>query len=166
MRIGATIELNADIDAAREGLTELADCGWMMGLPSRRHTHYGHPAGSALPRTSSRGSRGLVVATFGKRAGSAGCGAVLPIRWELVGLDGEFSVLLEGEISLSPTAAPDRSTLRLAGTCRLPARTPTTDDQDAKAQLVETVREFITSVAVSVAGPIDPYADPPEPAWF
>ena len=142
MRIGAKIMLNVGLDDARDGLARLADTSWMMSLP-RQGPHPGHPAGRARP--------GLPVAvTFGRMAVSAGS-FVLPVRWESAEPGDEFTVLLDADITLAPDAGEGHSTLTLAGVCRLPPGTLTTDGYElARMQVIEAARESITSIADTV----------------
>jgi hypothetical protein len=142
MRIGAKIMLNVELNAAREGLARLADTSWMMSLP-RQDSHPGHPAGRPRP--------GLPVAvTFGRLAVS-GDSCVLSVRWESAEPGDEFTVLLDADITLAPDAGEGRSTLTLAGVCRLPPGTLTSDGYDqARMQVMQAARESITSIADTV----------------
>jgi hypothetical protein len=139
MRIGAKIMLNVGLDDARDGLARLADTSWMMSLP-RQDQHPGHPAGHARP--------GLPVAvTFGRMAVSAGS-FVLSVRWESAEPGDEFTVLLDADLTLAPDAGEGRSTLTLAGVCRLPPGTLTSDGYDlARMQVMAAARESVTSIA-------------------
>jgi len=158
MRIGAKIMLNVGLDDARGGLAKLADTSWMMTLP-RQDPHPGHPAGHARP--------GLPVAvTFGGMAVSAGS-FVLPVRWESAEPGDEFTVLLDADITLAPDAGEGRSTLTLAGVCRLPPGTLTTGDYElARMQVIEAARESITSIADTVTrSAARGQKQPPGQAW-
>ena len=142
MRIGAKIMLNVGLDDARDGLARLADTGWMMSLP-RQDPYPGHPAGHAR--------HGLQVAvTFGRMSVSADS-FVLPVRWESAEPGDAFTVLLDADITLAPDAGEGRSTLTLAGVCRLPPGTLTSDGYElARMQVIEAARESITSIADTV----------------
>jgi len=119
---------------------------------SRRHTGGGGPA--------------LVAVSFGKPAASAERPTLLPVQWESVEPGDGFTVLLDGDITLAPVAGKTHSTLTLAGFCRLPESTLTADGyEQARVQVIEAAREFITSVAVTVTGPADPGQEPLGPAW-
>ena len=166
MRIGAKIVLNTGIDAARDGLAELADRCWMMDLPQRRAAYRGHsaghptghPAGTARPGLpGSGGGPGLVAVTFGRPAASAGSGSVLPVRWESVEPGDEFTVLLDGDITLAPAAEQGDSTLSMAGSCRLPEGSLTADGyEQTRSQVIEAARAFISDVAATAARSADP----------
>ena len=157
MRIGATITLNIGVDAARDGLAELADTSWMMSLPRqdpRSGQPGGHPTGRGRPSRPSRPSRaaagggaGTIAVTFGKLAVLAEAGALLPVRWESAEPGDEFAVLLDADIILG-TAGQGCSTLTLTGAGRLPPDTLIADGYElAREQVTEAAREFITSVA-------------------
>jgi hypothetical protein len=169
VRIAAKIMLNTGIDAARDGLAELADGGWMMNLPPRQEAHRGHPAGRARRRPpGSDGGPAPVAVAFGKPVASAGSGTVLPVRWESVEPGDEFTVLLDADIILAPAAEEAHSTLTLAGSCLLSKRTLTSGGyEQASAQLIEASRAFIASVAAAVTGSADAgrEQEPPAPAW-
>jgi hypothetical protein len=177
MRIGAKIVLNTGIDNARDGLAALADSGWMMNLPRRQEAYYGpsaghptgHPAGRARPGLpASEGGPGPVAVTFGKPAPSGGSGTALPVQWESMELGDEFTVLLDGDITLTPAADQGHSTLTLAGFCRLPEGTLTVDGYaQARAQVTEAARTFMSSVAATAARCADPGGEPEPsgPAW-
>jgi hypothetical protein len=176
MRIGAKIILSTGIDTARDGLAELAGSGWMMNLPQRREAHCGHsarhptghPAGHARPGLPGNGAEpGPVAVTFGKQAASAGSVAVLPVQWESVEPGDEFTVMLDGDITLAPADEQAHSTLALAGFCRLPHCDLIAEDYAlARKQVIEAVRTFITSVAVTVTCSAEPGREqgPPGPA--
>ena len=142
MIIGAKIMLNVGLNDARDGLARLAGTSWMMSLP-RHDPHPGHPAGHVRP--------GLPVAvTFGTMAVSADS-FVLPVRWESAEPGDAFTVLLDADITLAPDAGEGRSTLTLAGVCRLPPGTLTSDGYElARMQVIEAARESITSIADAV----------------
>jgi hypothetical protein len=60
-------------------------------------------------------------------------------------------VLLDADITLAPAAGEGRSTLTLAGVCRLPPGTLTTGDYElARRQVIEAARESITNIADTV----------------
>ncbi len=144
MMVGAKILLNVELDAARDGLATLAGGSWMLSLPqqdSRAGHPSGHPAGRARP--------GFPVAvTFGKLTATAGSCTLLTVRWESVEPGDRFTVLLDADITLAPDARQPGSMLTLAGVCRLPPGTLSADGYDlARVQVIEAVREFITSVA-------------------
>jgi hypothetical protein len=180
MRIGAKIVLNTGIDAARDGLAELADRCWMMNLPRRQAAYRGHSAGhpsghaagTARPGLpGSGGEPGLVAVTFGRLAASTGSGAVLPVQWESVEPGDEFTVLLDGDITLAPDAEQGSSTLSMAGFCRLPEGILTANGyEQARAQVIEAARAFISGVAATAAGSADPgrEQEPPDgaSAWL
>jgi hypothetical protein len=151
MRISATIMLNVKLNAARDGLAGLADNSWMMSLPRqdpRSGQPGGHPAGRGIPGRSAAGrGAGTIVVTFGKLTVPAEAGALLPVRWESAEPGDEFAVLLDADIILS-AAADQASILTLAGVCRLPPGTLIAEGyEQARAQVAEAAREFITSVA-------------------
>ena len=143
--------LNVKLNAARGGLAGLADTSWMMSLPRqdpRSGQPGGHPAGHALPsRPAADGGTGTIAVTFGKLSVPAEGGALLPARWESAEPGDEFAVLLDADIILS-AAADQACILTLAGVCRLPLGTLIADGyEQARAQVTEAAREFITSVA-------------------
>jgi hypothetical protein len=142
MIIGAKITLNVGLNDARDGLASLAGTSEMMSLPCP-DPHPGHPAGRAPP--------GLPVAvTFGTMAVSADS-LVLPVRWESAEPGDEFTVLLDADVTLAPDAGEGRSTLTLAGVCRLPPGTLTSGGYElARMQVIEAARESITSIAGTV----------------
>jgi hypothetical protein len=142
MRIGAKIMLNVGLDDARVGLARLADTCWMMSLP-RQDPHPGHPVGHTRP--------GLPVAvTFGSIAVSAGS-FVLSVRWESAEPGDVFTVLLDADITLAPDTGEGHSTLTLAGVCRLPPGSLTSDGYElARMQVIEAARESITNIADTV----------------
>jgi hypothetical protein len=160
MKIAAKIMLNTGIDAARAGLAELADGGWMMNLPQSQEAYR-----PRLP-SSSDGPEHVAV-TFGRPAASDGSGTVLPVRWESIDPGDEFTVLLDADITLAPADRPAHSTLTLAGSCLLPKRTLTCDGYgQASTQVIEASRAFIASVAANVTRSAGPgrHQEPPEPA--
>jgi hypothetical protein len=176
MRIGAKIMLNTGIDATRDELASLAGSGWMINLPQRQEAYRGraaghpsgHPAGRARPGLARDGGPGPVAVTFGQPAASAGSGTVLPVQWESVEPGDEFTVLLDGDITLAAADGQANSILTLAGFCRLPDRTLTADGyQQARAQVIEAARAFITSLAATVTRSAGPGGEEQQPgtAW-
>ena len=149
----------------------------MINLPQRKEAYRGHcaghpsghPAGRARPGLPGNGGGpGPVAVTFGKPAPCAGSGAVLPVQWESVEPGDEFTVLLDADITLAPAAEKAHSTLTLAGFCRLPDGTLTAGGyEQAKAQVIEAARDFVTSVAATVTCSADPGGEqePPGSAW-
>lgn len=166
--IGAKIMLNTGMDAARDRLAGLAGASWMISLPHRRAASGGHPAGRARPGLPADGGPGLVAVTFGNMAVPAAARVLLPVRWESVEPGDQFTVLLDGDITLAPATAQGRSSLTLAGVCRMPPGALTAGDRErARLQATEASREFITSVArtvISFPGPA-PEQEPLGPAW-
>jgi hypothetical protein len=153
MRIGAKITLNNEISIARDGLVGLADGGWLMNLPRDQDLYHGHPAGRARPALLTPvGRTGLVAVIFGSLPPLTGPTATLPVRWESLEPSEECAVLLDGDIALAPLPAHAGSILSLGGTCRLLPGALTEDGyKQARLQVIETARAFITSIALIVA---------------
>lgn len=168
MMIGAKIVLNTVMDAARDELAGLAGASWMMSLPQRRNAYGAHPAGRARPGLPADSGPGLVAVTFGSNAVSATARVLLPVRWEAVEPGDQFTILLDGDITLAPASAQGSSSLTLAGVCRMPPGTLTAGDREqARLQVIEVSREFITSVAriVTRATDVGPEQEPLGQAW-
>ena len=167
MRIGARIVLNMEIGAARGGMAGLADGGWLMSPAPGRDPYRGHPAGRARPAVPAPGGgTGVLAVMFGTLSSPAGRPAALPVRWELLEPGDACAVLLAGDIVLASLPGDACSTLTLGGTCwMLPA--VRTDDgyEQARLQVIETARAFITRVAIVLAGSPDSVQQPPGPAW-
>lgn len=72
---------------------------------------------------------------------------VMPVCWEPVEPGDEFTVRLDGAITLTPAVALVRSTLILAGSWTMPpvALTPDSREQ-VRPELVEASRDFITAL--------------------
>ena len=160
--------LHTEVVAARDGLLGLAGASWMMSLPQRQAAHGGHPAGRARPGLPADRDPGLVAVTFGPMDACAAARLLLPVCWELVEPGDQFTVLLDGDLTLAPATAQGRSSLTLAGVCRMPPGTLTADDREqARLQAIEASREFITSVARTVIPFPGPglAQDPLGPAW-
>ena|SRR5579859_288512 len=153
MRIGAKITLNMGIGAARDGLTSLDGGSWLMSQPCCHDPRRGHPAGSARPARVTPGKRtGLVAVVFGTLPLSAGPAAKLPVHWESLEPSDECAVFLAGDIALAPLLGDAGSILTLGGTCRILPAVLTEDGwKEARRQVVETAREFITSIALILA---------------
>jgi hypothetical protein len=152
MMAGAKIVLNMGMDAARDGLADLAGASWMISLPQRQAAWSGHPAGRGRPGVPADGGAGLIVVTFGNMTAPAADRIVLPVGWEPVEPDDEFAVQLDGTITLAPAAAQGCSALTLSGACqvRLAALTGNGCHQ-VRLEITEAAREFITSVARDIA---------------
>lgn len=165
MRIGARIRLNSGFDVVRDGLALLADSGWMMNLWPASRPHPEHPAGSSRPGMP---VHPLVVAvTFGKPA-VGDCDMVLPVRWESVEPGDEFTVLLDGDVTLAREDGQGHRTLTMAGFCRVPCGVATSGDfERARVELAEAARIFITSVATAAMPAPGPGQDRDVtgPAW-
>ncbi len=145
---GAKIMLETGMQAARDGLIELAGATWMMSLPQRQAAYRDHPAGRARPHLSADDGTGLVAVTFGDGVVLAAGRVTLSVRWEPVEPGDEFTVLLDGSVTLAPAATRERSELVLAGTCAMPRRALTPEGcEQVRRELDEASREFITSVA-------------------
>lgn len=144
--------LNIGVSMARKGLAELADTSWLMSLP-RQDPRSGHPGGhpAAHGRPADGVGAGTIAVTFGQLAVPAEADALLTVRWESAEPGDQFTVLLDADIILGPAAGQASSVLTLAGSCRLPPGTLITSGYElARAQVIETAREFITSVADAV----------------
>ena len=147
--------LNIGLNAARDGLAELADTSWMISLPQQDpHSEQPgrHPPGRGRPsRPAAHGGAWTVAVTFRKLTVPAESGALLTVRWESAEPGDEFTVLLDADITLAPAAGQACSMLTLAGVCRLPPGTLLADGYEpARAQVTEAAREFITDVADTV----------------
>jgi hypothetical protein len=157
MMTGAKIMLDTVMDAARDGLADLAGVNWMMSLPQRQAAYAGHPAGCGRPGLCADGGAGLVAVMFGDIAAPAADRLVLPVFWEPVEPGDELTVALHGSITLAPAAEQRRSALTLTGVCQVPPCALTPDGREqVRLEFMEASREFITSVARDVtrfAGP-------------
>ena len=93
----------------------------------------------------------MIAVTFGDVTAPAADHIVLPVSWEPVEPDDEFTVQLTGSITLAPATEQGCSALTLSGACEVPPRalTPVGCDQ-ARLELTEAAREFIISVARDV----------------
>lgn len=149
--------LNTGISTARDGLASLADVGWLMNVPRYQDPYRGHPAGRARPAPLIPGGRtGLVAVIFGSLSPLAGPTVTLPVRWESLEPGDECTVLLDGDIALAPLLAHAASILTLGGTCRmLPVALTEDGYKQARLQVTETARVFITSIALILAESID-----------
>jgi hypothetical protein len=168
MMTGAKIILDTGMDAARNGLAGLAGAGWIMSLPQRQATYTGHPAGRGRPCRPADGGAGLVAVTFGSAAAQAPDRVVLPVYWEPVEPDDEFTGQLVGTIILAPAATSGHCALTLTGACQPPPDAWPADRRErTRVELLEACREFITSVARDVTGAAGPGPDqgPPGPVW-
>jgi len=164
MLVCAKIMLPTGVDAARDGLAGLASHTWMMSLP-RQEAYGGHPAGRARPGHTAPGGSGLVAVVFGNMAASR---ALLPARWESLEPGDEFSVLLDGDITLAAVSGQAQGMLTLSGVCRLiPATLIACGCEQARMQLIEATRAFITIVGNIVTCSAAPGPDQPPtgPAW-
>ena len=168
MMTGAKIILNTGMDAARDNLAGLAGASWMMSLPQRRAAYAQHPAGRGKPGLRAEGGSGLVAVMFGDMATPAPDRVVLPVTWEPVEPGGEFTVQLDGNITLAPATEQGHSALTLTGACPMPPGALTAGArQHVRAELMDASREFITSVArdiIHTAGP-GPEQDLTGPSW-
>ena len=168
MMTGAKIVLNTEMDAARDGLADLAGVSWMMSLPQRQAAYAAHPAGRGRPGLRADGGAGLVAVMFGDIAAPAPDHIVLPVRWEPAEPGDEFTVQLHGTITLAPAAEPGHSALTLTGVCPVPpsALTPHGREQ-VRLEFTEAAREFITSVARDITRAAGPGPDPDllGPSW-
>ena len=145
---GAKIVLHAGMEATRDGLAGLAGASWVMSLPLRQAAYRGHPAGRGRPGMAADGAAGLVAVTFGEITAPAADHIVLPVGWEPVEPDDEFTVQLSGSITLAPATAQGCCALTLSGVYQAPPRALTRDGRDqVRLELIEASREFITSVA-------------------
>ena len=168
MIAGARIVLDAELDAARDGLAGLAEVSWMMSLPRRRDAYHGHPAGRR--RRGPSGDRGarLVAVTFGSVTAPAADQIVLPFCWEPAESGGGLTVQLSGTITLARAVACGHSALSLAGICQIPSGALAPDDfEQVRLELMDASREFITTVArdVNRAAGSGQELGPLGPAW-
>lgn len=148
---GAKILLETGMQAASDGLADLAGATWMMSLPQRQAAYRGHPAGRGRPGLSADDGTALVAVTFGNRAILASDRVILSVRWEPVEPGDECTVLLDGSVTLAPAAAREQSVLTLAGTFEMPTGALTPDAcEQLRRELSEASWEFITSVADDV----------------
>jgi len=148
MMTGAKIILRTELDAARDGLAGLAGASWMMSLPRRRAAYSGHPAGRGRPGFVADGGAGLIAVTFGIMTAPAADHVVLPVGWEPVEPDDEFTVQLKGSLILAPATTQGHCALTLSGVCQVPRAALTLGGRDqVRLELVEAAREFITGVA-------------------
>lgn len=166
MRICAKITLNAEIGVARDGLASLAGGGWLMSLPRQRDTYRGHPAGSGRPGSVvPGGADGLVAVVFGTLLLPTGPAVTLPVRWEPLEAGDEGAIFLDGDITLAPLPGPAGSILTLGGTGRIIPAVLTEDGyKQARRQVIETARAFITSTALILTGSAKPGRESPGPA--
>jgi hypothetical protein len=152
MMAGAKIILNMGMDAACNGLADLAGATWMISLPKRQAARSRHPAGRGRPGLPADGGAGLIAVTFGNMTAPAADRIVLPVGWEPVEPDDEFTVQLDGTITLAPAAAQGCSALTLSGACQVPPAALTANGcHQVRLELIEAAREFITSVARDIA---------------
>ena len=168
MMTGAKIVLDTGMDAARDGLAGLAGASWIMSLPQRRAAHTGHPAGRGRPGPSADSGAGLVAVTFGTVAAPAPDRIVLPVYWEPVEPDDELTVQLVGTIILAPATTPGRIALTMSGACQPPPGAwPPDRREQARLEILEASREFITSVARDVTRAAGPGLDQDHlgPSW-
>ncbi|TVZ06733.1 hypothetical protein EAS64_05035 [Trebonia kvetii] len=156
------------MDAARDKLAGLAGASWIMSLPQRRAAYAQHPAGRGLPGPRADGGAGLVAVMFGAMAAPAPDRIVLPVTWEPMEPGDEFTVQLDGNITLAHATEHGHSALTLAGACPRPPGALTADAREqVRLELMEASREFIASVArelVHTAGP-GPEQDLTGPSW-
>ncbi len=144
MMTGAKIILNTGMDAARDKLAGLAGGSWMMSLPQRRAAYASHPAGRGKPGLRADGGAGLVAVMFGDLATPAPDRVVLRVTWEPVEPGDEFTVQLDGSITLAPAMEHGHSALTLTGACPMPAGALTAGArQRVTAELMDASREFI-----------------------
>jgi hypothetical protein len=158
MMTGAKIMLGIGMNAAGDGLADLAGMNWMMSLPQRQAAYTGHPAGRRRSGLYADGGAGLVAVMFGDITAPAADRLVLPVCWEPVEPGDEFTVQLHGSITLAPAVEHGHSALTLAGVCPVPPGALTPDGREqVRLEFMEASREFITSVARDVtragAGP-------------
>lgn len=151
MMTGAKVVLTIGMDAARDRLACLAGASWMMSLPQRRAAFAAHPAGKGRQVPHPGGGTGLVVVMFGPVAAPAADRVVLPVTWEPVEPGNEFTVQLDGTITLAPAAEHGHVALTLAGFWRMPSGALTADGREqARLEFMEASREFIAGVAHDV----------------
>lgn len=168
---GAKVILATGLDAARDRLAALAGASWMMSLPQRRAAFAAHPAGKGRPWPQPDRGTGLVAVMFGPLAAPAADRVVLPVTWEPVESGDEFTVQLDGNITLAPAAEHGHVALTLAGFCRTPPGALTADGREqATLELSEASRDFITSVAHDVTRALGDVAGPERedligPSW-
>jgi hypothetical protein len=168
MMTGAKIILNTGMDAARDKLAELARASWMMSLPRRRAAYARHPAGRGRPGARADGEAGLVAVMFGDMAAPAPDRIVLPVIWEPVEPGDEFTVQLQGNITLAPATEHGHIALTLAGFCGMPPAALTADRREqVRLEFMEASREFVTSVARDITGDVGPgpEQDLTGPSW-
>jgi hypothetical protein len=168
MIAGARIDLNAGLDAARDGLTGLTGASWMMSLPQRRAAYHGHPAGRGRPGAPADGGAGLVAVTFGSVTAPAADRVILPFQWEPVEPGDELAFQLSGSITLARAVACGHSALTVAGTCQIASGALAPDDfEHVRLKLMEASREFITTLARAVNRAAGSGSEPGSlgPAW-
>jgi hypothetical protein len=157
MMTGAKIVLDTGMDAARDGLADLAGVSWMMSLPQRHAAYAGHPAGRGRPGLRADGGAGLVAVMFGDIEAPAADHIVLPVCWEPVEPGDELTVQLHGSITLAPAAGQGHSALTLTGIYQVPPGALTSAGREqVRLEFMEASREFVTSVArdvIRAAGP-------------
>ncbi len=168
MMTGAKITLDTGMDTVRDKLADLAGVDWMMSLPQRRAAYAAHPAGHGRPGLYADGGAGLVAVAFGDLEVPAADHVVVPVRWEPVEPGDEFTVRLDGSLTLAPAAEPGRSALTLAGICQVfPSALTARGHEQVRLEFMEASLEFVTSVArdlVGAAGP-GPEHDGLGPSW-
>jgi hypothetical protein len=167
MMTGAKIVVNTGMDAARDKLAGLAGASWMMSLPQRRAAYTRHPAGKGRPGLRADGGAGLVAVMFGQVAAPAPDRIVLPVSWEPVEPDGEFTVQLDGSVTLAPATEHGHTALTLAGACPTPRDLSTGAREQVRLALREASLDFITSVARDVIRTVSPgqEQDLTGPSW-
>jgi hypothetical protein len=169
MMTGAKIVLDTGMDAARAGLAGLAGVEWMMSLPQRRGAYASHPAGTALPgRLPADGGAGLVAVAFGDMEVPTADHVVVPVRWEPVEPGDEYTVRLDGSLTLAPATEEGHCALTLTGICQvLPGTVTAAGREQVRLEFMEASLEFVTSVArdlTSATGP-GPEHDGLGPSW-
>lgn len=153
---GAKVILATGMDAARDRLAGLAGASWMMSLPRRRAALAAHPAGKGRQVPRPVGGTGLVAVMFGPLAAPAADRVVLPVIWEPVAPGDEFSVRLDGNITLAPAAEQGHVALTLAGFCQMPRGALTAEGREqARLEFMEASREFLADVARDVASAME-----------
>jgi len=170
MMTGAKVVLATGMDAARGLLAGLAGASWMMSLPQRRSAFAAHPAGKGRQGPHPEAGSGLVAVMFGSLSAPAADRVVLPVTWEPVAPGDEFTVRLDGNITLAPAAEHGHVALTLAGFCQLPQGTLTAGGREqVRLELKEASREFITSIARDLTGAMDAAPGPGQeligPSW-
>ena len=167
MMTGAKIILNTRTDAARDKLHGLTGATWIMPLPQRRAAYAQHPAGKGRPGLRADGGAGLVAVMFGAVAASAPDRIVLPVSWEPVEPGDDFTVQLDGNITLAPATEDGHSALTLAGACPMSRAPSVRVREQVRLELMEASREFIASVAREIVEAVAPgqEQDLTGPSW-